>query len=52
MDFILVTVLIGLMVTAWVVVVRTRNKHATDEEMAGLMPRRRRSGRRRRSSTD
>jgi hypothetical protein len=51
MDFIVVTVLIGMMVTAWVVVVRIRNKHATDDEMAGWAPRRRRSGRRR-SSTE
>jgi len=51
MDFILVTVLIAMAVAAWVVVVRVRNKHASDDEMAGWPPRRRRSGRRR-SSTE
>jgi len=52
MDFIVVTVLIGMAVAAWVVVVRVRNKHASDDEMAGWLPRRRRSGRRRRSSAE
>jgi hypothetical protein len=52
MDFILVTVLIGAMVAAWVVVVRIRDGHATDDEMAGWLPRRRRRDRRRRSSTE
>jgi len=49
MDLILVTVIIGMAVSAWVVVIRARNKHATDEETAGRLPRRRR-GRRQRSS--
>jgi hypothetical protein len=52
MDLILVTVIIGMAVSVWVVVIRTRSKHATDEEMAGRLPRRRRSGRRRRSSVE
>ena len=47
MDFILVTVLIAMAVAAWVVVVRVRTKHASDDEMAGWLPRRRHGGRQR-----
>jgi len=39
-------------VAAWGMVIKIRNKHASDDEMAGWLLRRRRSGQPRRSSAD
>jgi hypothetical protein len=50
MDFLFVMMIVGMAVSVWVVIIRLQNRHATDDETVGRLPRRRRSGRRRRSS--